>query len=128
VAQRRRLRKAFRNVTPQCLAEWRAHLYFEIMATRDEPPTAYADALARLKATSAKAERARQRTREIEDEARADVAAALAAGLAEGAPGFRAEVQRASPFSPPVVRAIGEKAGIAPDDRYVRTVTKRANS
>lgn len=92
------------------------------MATRNEPTAGeYANALARLKATSARADRARQRLREIEDEAREEVAAALIAGLAEGAAGFRVEVQRASPFSPPVVRAIGEKAGVAPDERYVRT-------
>jgi hypothetical protein len=115
-------------MTVQWIAEPTAHVYFEIMATRDEPPTTYAEARTRLKSTAARAERARQRLREIEDEARGDVANALAAGLAEGVPGFRAEVQRVSPFSAPVVRAIGEKAGIAPDDRYVRTVTKRAES
>lgn len=92
------------------------------MATSSETtPTGYAADLARLKNATAKVERLRERTAEAEAEARTEVAKALASGLAEGVKGFRAEVQRSSPFSPPVVRAIGEAAGITPDERYVRT-------
>lgn len=100
--------------------------YGGIMATRDEPANGtYADALARLKTSAAKVERARQRLREAEDEARTEVAGALTAGVAEAVKGFRTEVQQASPFSPPVVRAIGDEAGVAPDDRYVRKVSRK---
>jgi len=112
-------------MTVQWIAEPTAHLYLEIMATRDEPPGTYAADLASVKASAVKVERARAKLREVEQEAREDVARALASGLAEGVTGFRAAVQQASPFSPPVVRAIGEKARIAPDDRYVRSVSRR---
>lgn len=77
--------------------------------------------VAELNAAEAKAARARLRLRGAEETARDAVAVALKAGFAERVTGFRAEVQRRSPFSAPVVRAIGEDNGVPPDERYVRT-------
>ena len=96
------------------------------MATRDDTPTPFNAALADLDKAAARVRRARTVLADAEKDARPVVAKALASGLAEGVTGFRAEVQRHSPFSAPVVRAIGEENGIPPDERYVRTPQKPA--
>lgn len=89
------------------------------MATRDDPPTGkYADDLARLDKSAAKVKRLRAQLRDAERDARKDVATALASCIEAGRP--RVEVQEHAPFSAPVVRAIGDDAGIPPDERYVR--------
>jgi hypothetical protein len=76
------------------------------------------DDLARLDKATAKVKRARTALRDAETEARRVVGEALKSAVTEGR--SRTEVQRRSPFSPPVVRAIGEDAGVVPDERYVR--------
>lgn len=92
------------------------------MATRDETAEReYANDLAALRKTTAHVKRLRAQLRQAEKDARPVVANALKSGLAAGASGFRTEVQQASPFSPPIVRQIGEENGIPPDERYVRT-------
>lgn len=98
-----------------------ALLYLEIMATHDNTPTAFETAAADLDKATARVKRARAALRAAEQDARPAVAEALVAGMNEGVVGFRAEVQRRSPFSAPVVRAIGEDNGVPPDERYVRT-------
>jgi hypothetical protein len=45
---------------------------------------------------------------------------AMWTGFRSGVKHFRSEVQRRSPFSPPVVRALADAAGLPPDERYVR--------
>lgn len=88
------------------------------MAT-DDAPSVYAADLADLDKVTAKILRARAHLAELEAEGAAQVAKTLKSCIAEGR--NRTEVQKHSPFSPPTVRAIGEDAGIAPDERYVRT-------
>lgn len=90
------------------------------MATRDKPPGTFDADLAELDKATARVKRARAALASAESDARPIVAKALASGLTENVTGFRAEVQRRSPFSAPVVRAIGDEAGIPPDERYVR--------
>lgn len=97
------------------------------MATSNDAPGAFETTAAELDKATARVKRARAALAAAEQDARPVVAKALLTGLAENVTGFRAEVQRRSPFSPPVVRAIGEENGVPPDDRYVRT-TKRAGS
>lgn len=96
------------------------------MATRDTPPGAFDADLADLDKATARVKRARAALANAETDARPVVAKALASGLAEGVTGFRAEVQRRSPFSAPIVRAIGEENGIPPDERYVRTPASKS--
>lgn len=90
------------------------------MATRDESPATYKDALAELGKAAARVKRARRTLEDVEAQARVATGDALRLGQAEGIPAFRTEVQQQAPFSPPVVRAIGESEGVAPDDRYRR--------
>lgn len=91
------------------------------MATHDNTPTAFETAAADLDKATARVKRARAALKDAERDARPMVAKALVAGMNEGVVGFRAEVQRRSPFSAPVVRAIGEDNGVPPDERYVRS-------
>lgn len=89
------------------------------MAT-DTANRTYAHDLAKLDEATAEVERARVALTEAEAKATKAVAKALKSCLAAG--GNRTEVQKHSPFSPPIVRRIGEEAGIPPDERYVRTL------
>jgi hypothetical protein len=81
------------------------------------------DNLARLDKATAKVKRARIALAAAEDEARGVVGDSLKSAVAEGR--SRTEVQQRSPFSPPIVRRIGEEAGVPPDERYVRAQTPR---
>jgi hypothetical protein len=88
---------------------------------RERPePRNYAEALRYVDETTAKVKRARAALADAKAEAAILVARALHSCIAEGR--NRTEVQKHSPFSPPTVRRIGEKAGVPPDLRYVRTV------
>ena len=90
------------------------------MATRDEPPATYKDALAELGKAAAKVKRADAALKAAKAEARVATADALKLGQAEDIPAFRTEVQQSSPFSPPIVRAIGEAEGVPANDNYRR--------
>ncbi len=85
-----------------------------------ETPNTYASDLAELSKVTAKVERARAHLAALEAEAAAQIAKTLKSCIAEGH--NRTEVLKHSPFSAPKVRAIGEDAGIPPDERYVRAV------
>jgi hypothetical protein len=87
----------------------------------DESRASRIEAITSLNNQLDKIKTLRGRLREREEEARVLIARALAAGYAGRIKGFRAEVQRHSPFSAPIVREIGDEAGIPPDERYVRT-------
>lgn len=89
------------------------------MTTRK--PKTYADWLEQLDQDTAAVLAAREKVAELEKAARATIAGALKAGVAENLHGARSEVTKRSPFSPPVVRAIGEEAGVPADRRYDRT-------
>lgn len=86
----------------------------------------YDDALAELRRDLARVERARTHLAEVEDAARRSIVKAMKAGLAEEVHGVRTEVQKHSPFSPPVTRAIAEAGGVPPDPRYVRKAKPKA--
>ena len=103
-----------------------AQRYLGSMATRDEPPGAYAGDLARLDKATAKVKRIRAALAAAESEARKAVGDALKSCVAAGL--NRTEVQQHSPFSAPVVRDIGESVGVPPDERYVRGKAKSADS
>ena len=89
------------------------------MATRD-PALRTTKALAHVDETTARVNQLRAELLTAEDESRKAVVKAAQAGIAEGRPGIRSEVQRRAPFSPPVVRRFLDDAGIPPDERYVR--------
>lgn len=95
------------------------------MAT-DNALSAYAATLARLDKATAKVHHAQAQLDKAKEEAAKIVAEALHACLA--ADGNRTEVQKHSPFSPPTVRAIGDAAGIPPDERYVRSIKDKPES
>lgn len=90
--------------------------YSVSMSARSKPH--YPTDLADLDTATAEVERLRVLLAAAEEDARKQVAKTLKSCIAEGR--NRTEVQRHSPFSPPVVRAIGDAAGIPPDPRYVR--------
>lgn len=79
----------------------------------------YARDLADLDKITAKVLRLRTQLTDAETEASEQIAKTLKSCITEGH--NRTEVLRHSPFSAPKVRAIGEEAGIPPDERYVRT-------
>lgn len=89
-------------------------------------PANYGEALRFLDEATVRVLRLRTALAEAETEATEAVAAALKSCLAAGA--NRTEVQKHSPFSPPTVRKIGEDAGIAPDERYVRSIKDKPES
>lgn len=88
------------------------------MAT--SPARIYANDLAEVDRTTVEVERLRAELADAETESAKAVAKALKSCLAAGR--NRTEVLKHSPFSAPKVRAIGEEAGIPPDERYVRSV------
>lgn len=90
------------------------------MATHDEPPATYSDALVVLEKIAAKVRRADEALEALKAQARAATGDALRLGQAEDVPAFRTEVQKRSPFSPPIVRAIGEAEGVPANDNYRR--------
>lgn len=80
----------------------------------------YARDLADLDKLTAKVLRLRTQLTDAETETSEQIAKTLKSCIAEGH--NRTEVLKHSPFSAPKVRAIGEDAGIPPDERYVRTL------
>lgn len=95
-----------------------AALSAECATTNAEAEAAYATALAGLDLATDRVAELRNALAIAESDARDSIVTALRACLAAGSP--RGEVQKHSPFSVPTVRAIGEEAGIPPDERYVR--------
>lgn len=94
------------------------------MATPDpitaDPITAD-EAIARLAVSAAAVHAAREALRQAEKACRHDVGTALVRVVEAGR--NRSEVQHLAPFSAPTVRQIGEKYGLDPDQRYVRSVS-----
>src|SRR5258707_482821 len=91
----------------------------EAFETNAEAEVAYGAALVDLDAATDRVKEARNVLALAEGEAREAIATALRTCVAAGR--TRTEVQRHAPFSAPVVREIGEKAGVPADERYIRT-------
>jgi hypothetical protein len=85
-----------------------------------DAPGTYARDLADLDKITAKVNRLQAQLDDAKTEATAQIAKTLKSCIAEGH--NRTEVLKHSPFSAPKVRAIGEDAGVPPDERYVRTL------
>jgi len=85
-----------------------------------DAPGTYTRDLADLDRITAKVNRLQSQLDDAKIEAAKQIAKTLKSCIAEGH--NRTEVLKHSPFSAPKVRAIGEEAGVPPDERYVRSV------
>lgn len=92
------------------------------MAERDDPELAeYEAILARLDKATALVKRREDAAQEARDAAGEVAVEALRKALKIGRKRARTEVLKRSPFSHTTLRDIAEAAGIAPDERYVRS-------
>lgn len=96
------------------------------MPVSDELPADYAALLDQLDKETAAVNRLRRSLAAAEANAKATVAKALVRAVELGR--NRTEVQKHSPFSPPVVRDLGTAAGLPPDERYVRTAQRKSEN